>query len=86
MSPQIIAVDELGAESDFLCGRAGIKLWEQSAWHDPCREYERTVGKTVSETVDGAKTFSAVYISGKRSRQEGRKMQVYDEHMERITC
>ena len=54
----------------FLCGRAGIKLWEQSAWHDPCREYERTVGKTVSETVDGAKTFSAVYISGKRSRRE----------------
>ena len=50
--------------------RAGIKLWEQSAWHDPCREYERTVGKTVSETVDGAKTFSAVHFSGKRDQRE----------------
>ena len=58
MSPQIIAVDELGAESDFY------------AVEQPCREYERTVGKTVSETVDGAKTFSAVHFSGKRDQRE----------------
>lgn len=57
MSPQIIAVDELGGKKDFQAVEQAACSRGTDSWNSTCGYGGRIMGETISEKVDEAWNF-----------------------------
>ena len=85
MSPQIIAVDELGAESDFYAVEQALNCGSRVLGTIHAGNMKELSEKPYLKRWMERRLFQR-FIFLEKEADGRRKMQVYDEHMERITC
>ena len=85
MSPQIIAVDELGAESDFYAVEQALNCGSRVLGTIHAGNMKELSEKPYLKRWMERRLFQR-FIFLEKETNGRRKMQVYDEHMERITC
>ena len=85
MAPQIIAVDELGAESDFYAVEQALNCGSRVLGTIHAGNMKELSEKPYLKRWMERRLFQR-FIFLEKETNGRRKMQVYDEHMERITC
>ena len=85
MAPQIIAVDELGAESDFYAVEQALNCGSRVLGTIHAGNMKELSEKPYLKRWMERRLFQR-FIFLEKEADGRRKMQVYDEHMERITC
>ena len=85
MSPQIIAVDELGTESDFYAVEQALNCGSRVLGTIHAGNMKELSEKPYLKRWMERRLFQR-FIFLEKEADGRRKMQVYDEHMERITC
>lgn len=84
MSPQIIAVDELGAEADFFAVEQALSCGSKVLGTIHAADMRELSQKPYLKRWMGKKLFQR-FICIEKEADGLRRIQVYDEHMERIS-
>lgn len=83
MSPQVLAVDELGTEKDFMAVEQAVYAGSKVLGTVHAGDIRELSEKPFLRRWVGKKVFRR-YVYIERGKQGNRRFQIYDEHMEKL--